>query len=59
MVVPTSVMVNWEMEIKKFAPAFKIMCYFGSQKERKMKRQVYLYTLYFILLYFILYTNAR
>ena len=38
-VVPTSVMLNWEMEIKKFAPAFKILTYFGSQKERKLKRQ--------------------
>ena len=38
-VVPTSVMVNWEMEIKKFAPAFKILTYFGSQKERRLKRQ--------------------
>ena len=38
-VVPTSVMLNWEMEIKKWCPAFKILTYFGSQKERKMKRQ--------------------
>ena len=37
-VVPTSVMLNWEMEIKKFAPAFKILTYFGSVKERKQKR---------------------
>ena len=39
-VVPTSVMLNWEMEFKKWCPAFKILTYFGSQKERKMKRQV-------------------
>ena len=37
-VVPTSVMLNWEMEIKKWCPGFKVMVYFGSQKERKMKR---------------------
>jgi len=38
-VVPTSVMVNWEMEIKKFCPALKVLTYFGSLKERKAKRQ--------------------
>lgn len=37
-VVPTSVMLNWEMEFKKFLPGFKIMTYYGSQKERKEKR---------------------
>ena len=26
------------MEIKKFAPAFKILTYFGTQKERRLKR---------------------
>lgn len=39
-VVPTSVMLNWEMEFKKWCPAFKTMTYYGSQKERKIKRQV-------------------
>lgn len=39
-VVPTSVMLNWEMEFKKWCPAFKILTYYGSQKERKQKRQV-------------------
>ena len=33
-------MLNWEMEIKKWCPAFKILTYYGSQKERKMKRMV-------------------
>ncbi|KAL1491857.1 hypothetical protein ABEB36_012391 [Hypothenemus hampei] len=37
-VVPTSVMLNWEMECKKWCPAFKILTYYGSQKERKLKR---------------------
>lgn len=39
-VVPTSVMLNWEMELKKWCPAFKILTYYGNQKERKLKRQV-------------------
>ncbi|KAK3843322.1 MAG: SNF2 family N-terminal domain-containing protein [Linnemannia gamsii] len=37
-VVPTSVMLNWEMEFKKWCPGFKIMTYYGSPKERKEKR---------------------
>ncbi|KAL0045751.1 hypothetical protein WJX82_003498 [Trebouxia sp. C0006] len=37
-VVPTSVMLNWEMEFKKWCPAFKLLTYFGSAKERKIKR---------------------
>lgn len=37
-VVPTSVMVNWEVEFKKWCPALKILTYFGNQKERKAKR---------------------
>uniref|UniRef100_A0A6P7G1I3 Helicase domino-like isoform X1 n=1 Tax=Diabrotica virgifera virgifera TaxID=50390 RepID=A0A6P7G1I3_DIAVI len=37
-VVPTSVMLNWEMECKKWCPAFKILTYYGTQKERKFKR---------------------
>ena len=28
-VVPTSVMLNWEVEFKKWAPAFKLLTYFG------------------------------
>nr|CAD7588966.1 unnamed protein product [Timema genevievae] len=37
-IVPTSVMLNWEMEFKKWCPAFKILTYYGTQKERKQKR---------------------
>ena len=37
-VVPTSVMLNWETEFKRFCPAFKLLTYFGSAKERKAKR---------------------
>lgn len=39
-VVPTSVMLNWEMEFKKWCPGFKILTYYGNQKERKIKRTV-------------------
>ena len=38
-VVPTSVMLNWEMECKKWCPAMKLLTYYGSAKERKAKRQ--------------------
>ena len=32
-------MLNWEMEFKKWCPAFKLLTYYGSAKERKIKRQ--------------------
>ncbi|KAL9601814.1 MAG: hypothetical protein Q9219_002304 [cf. Caloplaca sp. 3 TL-2023] len=38
-IVPTSVMLNWEMEFKKFLPGFKVLTYYGTQDERKQKRQ--------------------
>eukprot|EP00118_Oscarella_pearsei_P012688 m.95532 g.95532 ORF g.95532 m.95532 type:complete len:1744 (+) comp36853_c0_seq1:131-5362(+) len=38
-VVPTSVILNWEMEFKKWCPAFKLLTYWGSPKDRKQKRQ--------------------
>lgn len=41
-VVPTSVMLNWEMEFKKFLPGFKILTYYGTQEERRKKRQGWL-----------------
>lgn len=37
-VVPTSILVNWEIEFKRWCPALKIMTYFGTPKERKAKR---------------------
>ena len=41
-IVPTSVMLNWEMEFKKFLPGFKILTYYGTQEERKQKRKGWL-----------------
>ncbi|TFK65613.1 hypothetical protein BDN72DRAFT_189548 [Pluteus cervinus] len=38
-IVPTSVLLNWEMEFKKFLPGFKILSYHGSGKRRKELRQ--------------------
>lgn len=41
-VVPTSVILNWEMEFKKFLPGFKILTYYGNQQERKDLRKGWL-----------------
>ena len=38
-VVPTSVMLNWERELKRWCPGLKVLTYYGSQKERKQKRK--------------------
>lgn len=38
-VVPTSVLENWEMEFKKFLPGFRVLLYYGSAAERQRKRQ--------------------
>ncbi|TYZ61770.1 hypothetical protein PybrP1_012802 [[Pythium] brassicae (nom. inval.)] len=32
-------LVNWEMEFKRWCPAFKVLTYFGSAKRRKALRQ--------------------
>ena len=45
-VVPTSVMLNWELEFKKCCPGFKFLTYYGSPKDRKLKRQVNIYYIY-------------
>jgi SNF2 family DNA or RNA helicase len=37
-VVPTTIIINWEIELKKWCPALKILSYYGNQKERKAKR---------------------
>ena len=38
-VVPSSVLLNWEMEFKKFCPGFRVLVYYGSINERKQKRR--------------------
>ena len=37
-IVPSSVLLNWEIEIKRWCPSFKILSYYGTQRERKAKR---------------------
>lgn len=37
--VPTSVILNWETELKRFCPGLKVLCYYGSAKRRKELRQ--------------------
>ncbi|KZT22505.1 hypothetical protein NEOLEDRAFT_1097697 [Neolentinus lepideus HHB14362 ss-1] len=38
-IVPTSVILNWEMEFKKFLPGFNVVSYHGTTKRRKELRQ--------------------
>lgn len=38
-VVPTTLLMNWEMEFKRWAPGLKIFTYFGRLNERKEKRK--------------------
>lgn len=38
-IVPASVLINWEIEFKKWAPGLKILPYYGTLKQRKQKRQ--------------------
>ena len=38
-IVPTSVMLNWELEFKKFAPGFKLLVYYGNPVQRRDKRR--------------------
>ncbi|GBP63608.1 Helicase domino [Eumeta japonica] len=37
-IAPTSLVLNWELEFKKWCPAFKLLTYYGTIKERKLKR---------------------
>lgn len=39
-VVPTSTLLNWDTEFKRWAPGFKVVTYYGSVKDRKTKRLV-------------------
>ncbi|CAJ1370343.1 unnamed protein product [Effrenium voratum] len=38
-VVPTSVLMNWVKEFKKWAPGLKVCAYFGDVEERRLKRR--------------------
>ncbi|TFY83000.1 hypothetical protein EWM64_g1017 [Hericium alpestre] len=38
-IVPTSVLLNWEMEFKKFLPGFKVLAYHGTTIRRKELRK--------------------
>lgn len=43
-IVPLTVLFNWENEIKKFAPSLKVICYQGSRAERqKIARKFHQY----------------
>mmetsp|Transcript_20713 Transcript_20713/g.61791 ORF Transcript_20713/g.61791 Transcript_20713/m.61791 type:complete len:1556 (-) Transcript_20713:252-4919(-) len=37
-VVPTSCLVNWESELKRFCPSLKVVTYYGAAKARKQLR---------------------
>ena len=37
-IVPTSILINWEIELKRWCPALSVLVYFGTNKERKEKR---------------------
>lgn len=38
-IVPTTLLINWEMEFKRWCPGLKIFTYFGRLNERKEKRK--------------------
>jgi E1A-binding protein p400 len=37
-VVPTSTLLNWESEFRRWCPALKVVTYYGSPRERRAKR---------------------
>lgn len=37
-VVPSSVLLNWEMEFHRFLPGFNVLTYYGGRRERERKR---------------------
>lgn len=38
-VVPSSVLLNWVKELKKWTPGLKVCAYFGDPEERRLKRR--------------------
>ncbi|KAJ1729683.1 swr1 complex component, partial [Coemansia biformis] len=38
-IVPTSVLLNWEQELHRWLPGFKVLTYYGSRAERKLRRK--------------------
>ncbi|KAL1691779.1 SNF2 family N-terminal domain-containing protein [Schizophyllum commune] len=38
-IVPTSVILNWEMEFKKFLPGFRVLAYHGNTTKRRELRK--------------------
>ncbi|KAJ2082480.1 swr1 complex component [Coemansia sp. RSA 988] len=38
-IVPTSVLLNWEQELLRWLPGFKVITYYGSRSERKERRR--------------------
>ncbi|KAI8321229.1 hypothetical protein GQ54DRAFT_244600, partial [Martensiomyces pterosporus] len=38
-IVPTSVLLNWEQEFHRWLPGFKVLTYYGGRAERKLKRK--------------------
>ncbi|MDY6323051.1 MAG: DEAD/DEAH box helicase [Succinivibrio sp.] len=42
--VPASVVINWEREIKRFAPKLTVSVYYGTERSLKQKAQVLLTT---------------
>ncbi|KAJ1742426.1 swr1 complex component [Coemansia sp. RSA 989] len=38
-IVPTSVLLNWEQELLRWVPGLKVLAYFGGRAERRQKRR--------------------
>ncbi|KAJ2156608.1 swr1 complex component [Coemansia sp. RSA 552] len=38
-IVPTSVLLNWEQELHRWLPGLKVLTYYGSKAERKQRRR--------------------
>ena len=47
-IVPTSILINWEIELKRWCPALSVLVYFGNTKERKEKRTVIIFLIIYV-----------